>query len=119
MVGALSDDAITIRAADLPDAAAIAAIYNHYVSHTFITFEEENIDARELARRLQDVRSVSLPWLVAEVENQIVGYAYASPWRARSAYRFTAEITVYVAPGHAGRGIGSALYGQLTPILRE
>ncbi len=74
--------------------------------------------ATEMARRIEDVQSASLPWLVAEEGSQILGYAYATQWRARSAYRFSVEITVYLAPEYTGRGIGSKLYGQLFPILQ-
>lgn len=108
----------TIRAAVTADAAGIAAIYNHYVAHTVVTFEEEAVSADEIARRMEDVRSASLPWLVADQAGRIAGYAYASKWRARSAYRFSTEITVYLGPEDGGRGIGSALYDELFPMLR-
>lgn len=74
--------------------------------------------AAEMARRLEEVRSAALPWLVAEAAGQAVGYAYATPWKARTGYRFSAEITVYLRPGQAGRGIGSRLYGELFPMLQ-
>lgn len=109
----------TIRAATPADGAAIAGIYNHYVTSTVVTFEEEPVTAAEMARRLEEVASASLPWLVAEQGGRVVGYAYASRWKGRCAYRFSVEVTVYLDPGHAGRGIGSALYGRLFPILRE
>ena len=108
----------TIRGASASDAAAIAGIYNHYVTDTVVTFEEESVSVAEIARRIDEVRFASLPWLVAEVDRHVVGYAYSRPWNARSAYRFSVEITVYLAPAHAGRGIGSTLYGELFPILR-
>ena len=107
----------TIRAAEQSDSSAIAAIYNHYVTETVITFEEEPINAAEMARRIQDLQSASLPWLVAEENGQVLGYAYAAPWKTRSAYRFSVEITVYVAVGSVGRGIGSMLYSNLFSIL--
>lgn len=71
-----------------------------------------------MARRLEEVRSAALPWLVAEEGGEAAGYAYATPWRARTGYRFSVEITVYLAPGQAGRGIGSRLYGELFPMLQ-
>jgi L-amino acid N-acyltransferase YncA len=108
----------TIREAAAPDAAPVAAIYNHYVTGTVVTFEEEPVSDAEVARRIEEVQSASLPWLVAEVDRHVVGYAYARPWHARSAYRFSAEITVYLAETHVGRGIGSTLYGELLPILQ-
>jgi phosphinothricin acetyltransferase len=113
-----SHERTTIRAVAPADAAAIAAIYNHYVTHTVVTFEEELVSAAEIARRIERVRSASLPWLVAEQAGRVLGYAYATTWRARSAYRFSAEVTVYLAPADAGHGIGSNLYAELFPILR-
>lgn len=107
-----------IREATPSDAAAIAEIYNHYVDETVVTFEEEPVPAAEIARRIEEVRSASLPWLVAEEGQGVAGYAYATRWRTRSGYRFSAEVTVYLAPGHAGRGIGSKLYEQLFPLLQ-
>jgi phosphinothricin acetyltransferase len=113
-----SQGATTIREAAASDAAVVADIYNHYVTATVVTFEEEPVPVAETARRIQEVRSESLPWLVAEADGRVVGYAYARPWHVRSAYRFSAEITVYLAASHARRGIGSALYGELLPILQ-
>lgn len=107
-----------IRVAASSDASAIAAIYNHYVTETVITFEEQPVDAAEMSRRIEELQSASLPWQVAEEEDQVVGYAYAAPWKTRSAYRFSVEITVYVAPGKLGRGIGSMLYSQLFAALQ-
>jgi phosphinothricin acetyltransferase len=71
-----------------------------------------------MARRIEEVRSVSFPWLVAEQGSEVVGYAYATPWKTRSAYRFSAEITAYLSPAHARRGIGTQLYAELFSILR-
>jgi len=110
-------ETVTIRAVEISDSSALAAIYNHYVRETVVTFEEEPIHVAEMARRITDTLSTSLPWLIAEQGGQVVGYAYASPWKARSAYRFSVEITVYVASGNAGRGIGSILYRNLFPML--
>lgn len=108
----------TIRAAAPADASAIAAIYNHYVTHTVITFEEEAVPAAEVARRIEHGRSASLPWLVAEQDGRILGYAYAARWQARSAYRFSVEATVYLGPADTRRGIGTALYAELFPMLQ-
>lgn len=87
----------------------IAQIYNHYVKESVITFEEEPVTDSEMAARIAEVRSASLPWLIAEDSSQLTGYAYAAPWRKRSAYRFSVESTVYVAPEWVGRGVGSLL----------
>jgi phosphinothricin acetyltransferase len=108
----------TIRDAAAPDAAAVAEIYNHYVMNTVVTFEEDAVPDAEMARRIAEVQSASLPWLVAETDGQVVGYVYARPWHPRSAYRHSVEITVYLAHTHLGRGIGSRLYDQLFPILQ-
>jgi phosphinothricin acetyltransferase len=114
-----AEEAATIRNVELRDAKAVAAIYNHYVTTSIVTFEEESVTASEIARRIEEVQSTSLPWLIGETRSQLSGYAYATRWRTRSAYRFAAEVTVYVAPGSAGRGIGSKLYAHLLPKLRS
>lgn len=108
-----------IRPATTADAEAIAGIYNHYITDTVVTFEEEPVSAAEMARRLQDVKAASFPWLVAEEQGNVVGYAYAAPWKTRSAYRFSCEITVYLHKDHLGRGIGSSLYRDLFALVRE
>jgi L-amino acid N-acyltransferase YncA len=108
-----------VRSARPEDAEAVAAIYNHYVAQTVVTFEEEAVSASEISQRLEDVHRASLPWLVGERDGLVVGYAYATRWRSRRAYRFSAEVTVYVHPDHSGTGIGTALYGQLLVELRN
>jgi phosphinothricin acetyltransferase len=109
---------ILIRAATEADAAPVAGVYNHYVRETTITFEEEAVPAPEIARRIREVGSASLPWLIAERDATVLGYAYATRWHARSAYRFSAEITVYVDANHQRIGVGSRLYDQLFPRLQ-
>ena len=106
-----------IRSATAADAAAIADIYNHYIRETVVTFEELPISAAEIAGRVEGVQSTGFPWLVAAEAERIVGYAYATKWRDRSAYRFSAEVTVYLAPTDTGRGLGSQLYTELFPML--
>jgi phosphinothricin acetyltransferase len=108
-----------IRSATVADAEAIAAIYNHYITGTVVTFEEEPILPAEMARRMDEVTSTSLPWLVAELPDKIAGYAYASKWKGRCAYRYSMEISVYLAQDRVGLGLGSRLYGELLPLLRE
>jgi L-amino acid N-acyltransferase YncA len=109
----------SIRSVVADDADAIVAIYNHYVAQTIITFEEEPVSALEMRQRIADVQSASLPWLVAGHDSTVVGYAYATKWRARKAYRFSTEVTVYLDPDISGRGIGSMLYSALLTALRE
>lgn len=108
-----------IRTATPQDAEAIAGIYNHYIENTVVTFEEEPVSPQDFSRRIGDVLSASLPWLVAEQDGTILGYAYATPWKQRSAYRFSAEATIYLQHTSGGQGIGSRLYGALLPMLRQ
>jgi phosphinothricin acetyltransferase len=108
----------SIRAARAADADAIARIYNHYVLHTTVTFEEDAVAPDEIARRMHAVVDAGLPWLVAELEGDLVGYAYADKWKTRSAYRHSVESTVYLAPQRVGNGLGTALYGALIDALR-
>lgn len=107
-----------IRSATLMDAEAIARIYNYYILNTVITFEERAISAQDMAERIVGTSAANLPWLVAELDKQIAGYAYASKWKTRDAYRFTVEITVYLAQDFIGRGLGSDLYHALLAQLQ-
>lgn len=108
-----------IRNAIRNDAAAIVAIYNHFIVNTAITFEEQAITESDMAQRIADVQDGDLPWLVAEHDGAVVGYAYATKWRVRHAYRFSVESTVYLAPSSAGKGIGRLLYTALIKRLSE
>lgn len=106
-----------IRAATADDAAAIAAIYAPYVTGSVVSFETAAPDAAEIARRMAGDRG-RYPWLAACGEDgALLGYAYATAFRTRPAYRFSVETTVYVAGGAQGRGIGRALYAALVPVL--
>jgi L-amino acid N-acyltransferase YncA len=102
-----------VRAAVPADAEPVAAIFAHYVATSVATFEEVAPTAADWRQRLDDLAARSLPFLVAEAEGTVCGFAYASPWRPKPAYRHTVEDTVYLSPGHTGRGIGSALLGGL------
>ena len=106
-----------IRPVSAADAAAIAAIYNHYVTGTTVTFEEEPVSTEEMARRIETLTRQGQPWLVAEVDGQVAGYAYATKWHHRHGYRYSAEVTVYLGKDFGGRGIGTALYNELFPLL--
>ena len=101
-----------IRAASPEDAGAVAAIYAPYVRDTVITFEEDAPDAAEMAVRMA-AGGTLYPWLVAEDDAGLLGYAYARPYHARTAYRWTCETTIYLARGRRGRGIGRPLYAEL------
>lgn len=108
-----------IRDATVDDAETIASIYKHYVLNTSISFEESEVPAIEMAGRIADVQAAGLPWLVAEVDGVVAGYAYAAKWRVRHAYRFSVESSIYLAPASAGKGIGTALYRALLDRLRH
>ena len=105
---------LIIRPATANDMAAVTAIYGEHVCQGLASFEEVPPAAAEMARRMADVRQAGLPYLVAERGGAIAGFSYAGPYRLRPAYRYTVEDTVYVAPQHAGQGIGRAL---LTPLI--
>jgi phosphinothricin acetyltransferase len=110
---------IFIRPALPDDAAAICVIYNHYVTTTAITFEEDAVSERDMVQRIADVAAADLPWLVVETGGTLAGYAYATKWRARAAYRHSVESTVYVDPAFKGQGLGRAVYAALLDDLRR
>jgi phosphinothricin acetyltransferase len=101
---------VTVRPAEPADAVAVAAIYAHYVATSAATFDEEPPGAEEIAAKIASAR---LPYLVAEADGRVEGYAYLAAYNERSAYRYTAECSVYVAPDSRGRGLGRALMRQL------
>jgi phosphinothricin acetyltransferase len=108
---------VRIRSADPDaDAAACAAIYAPFVSDSVISFEDEPPDEPEMRARIETL-SARYPWLVAESRGRVQGYAYASPHRARSAYRWAADVAVYVAPEVQGQGVGRSLYEALFELL--
>lgn len=106
-----------IRGATAADAAPVCCIYNHYVSHTVVTFEEQPLAIETMAERMDRVLT-SHPWLLFQDGGEILGYAYADAWKIRSAYRYSVESTVYLRPDAVGRGIGSQLYSALVRALR-
>jgi phosphinothricin acetyltransferase len=116
----VSDPAATIpiRPVCAADLDSIQRIYAHHVLYGLASFEETPPDAAELGKRWRAIADAGLPYLCATdgAAGPIVGYAYAGPYRPRSAYRFTVEDSVYVAPGAAGRGIGRALLRTLIDI---
>jgi phosphinothricin acetyltransferase len=105
----IAGPAITVRASTNADIPAITALYARHVLHGTASFEEVPPDEAEMARRRADILGRGLPYLVAECDGRLAGYAYAGPYRTRSAYRFTLENSVYVADGMGRRGIGRAL----------
>lgn len=110
---------MNIRDASVDDAESIASIYNHFVLTTSISFEEAEVPVMEMAGRIADLQASGLPWLVTKVDGVVAGYAYATKWRVRHAYRFSVETSVYLAPDQAGKGIGTALYEALLTRLRD
>ena len=100
------------------DSGACATIYAPYVAGAATSFEELAPDADDFAERIERV-SRTHPWLVAERDGKVTGFAYAAPHRARPAYRWTAETSVYVASGHQRAGVGRELYGGLVELLRR
>ena len=102
-----------VRPSTPADLEALRNIYAHAVTQGTGTFELEVPDAAEMSRRRDDVLSKGLPWLVAEAHGSVLGYAYASPFRPRPAYRFSVEDSVYLHPDAQGRGIGRTLLAEL------
>lgn len=109
----LPHSAPVVRDATTADIDAITLIYAWHVLHGCGSFEETPPDAAEMSARYEKVCSFDLPWLVAELDGQVVGYCYATQYRPRPAYRFTIEDSVYIAAEMGGRGIGSALLSAL------
>ena len=109
--------AVIRLARPLRDARQVAAIYYPYVINTPITFEFEPPDGTEIRSRIESVME-KYPWLVCEHDGEVMGYAYGSMFRSRSAYDWCVETTVYVREAAHGLGIGSALYFSLTNCLR-
>lgn len=110
---------VTLRAAAPEDAAAVAALYNHFVLNTVITFEESAVPVEQMRDRIGAVAAQGLPWLVLEGASGLLGYACASAWKVRQAYRFAVETTIYLQPGAGGRGYGTRLYTELLRDLRS
>jgi L-amino acid N-acyltransferase YncA len=104
---------ISIRPAEPSDLAAITRIYAHAVRHGTASFEIDPPDQDEMARRFEELRGGGFPYLVAEHAGAVAGYAYAGPYRARPAYRFTVEDSIYVAAHAQRRGIGRSLLDRL------
>jgi L-amino acid N-acyltransferase YncA len=109
----------TIRAATAKDVPAITAIYKHHVLTGTGTFEVAPPDESEIARRRSDITERGFPWLVAEVNSTVAGYAYAGPFRERAAYRFTLEDSIYIDPQAMGKGVGTALLRELIAVCRN
>ena len=108
-----------IRKVTTYDAPEIAAIYNHYIRSSVATFEEEEVRTVTMARRIEKVQTAGMPWLVALKDGSVIGFAYASPWKERDAYRHSVEISVYVSKFHQSQGWGTRLYKELFYELKQ
>jgi phosphinothricin acetyltransferase len=104
---------VLVREATHDDMDVIQSIYAHYVLRTTASFEEVPPTVTQMRARFDAVRGQNLPYLVAEIDNEVLGYCYAHPFRPRSAYRYTIENSVYVAPFVVRQGIGQALMAEL------
>ena len=110
---------LMIRQATSQDFASIAEIYNYYILNSHSTFELDPITDDEMGTRIKKVQDTfKLPWRVLIEENQVVGYAYATQWKARKAYARTTETSVYIHKDHFGMSYGRTLYGNLIDQLK-
>ena len=109
---------VAIRDVLPSDAEAICAIYNRHVRETIVTFEEVDISAEEMRGRIASITAI-LPWLIAEEDGEVAGYAYAGKFFDRTGYRFCALSTIYLHDHLQRRGIGYSLYAELLHRLRE
>lgn len=105
-----------VRAATADDANACAAIYQPFVTDTWVSFEQTAPGASEMAARIATYGSTH-GWLVAEADGMVAGYAYGSPHRTREAYQTSCDVAVYVDPKFARQGVGRSLYSALLPQL--
>lgn len=109
-----------IRQANSGDYHSVASIYNHYILNSHATFELEAITNDEMGSRIEKVQQTfRLPWLVLIDADQIIGYAYATQWKARKAYARTTETSVYLHKDHFGKGYGKTLYTELITQLQS
>ena len=113
MVSTSLSSSIRIREAAIEDMAAILAIYTYWVTRTCASFEETPPSVEEMIARRAAVLGRGLPYLVADSDGEVLGYSYAGPFRPRSAYRYTLEDSIYVAPFVQRRGVGGRLLGTL------
>ncbi len=104
---------VIIRAAASSDMDAVAHIYAHHVNHGTGTFETDPPDSGEIGRRWTELVARGLPWLIADDDGDVVGYAYAGPYRPRLAYRHTVENSIYVRADRLGTGVGKLLLPAL------
>jgi L-amino acid N-acyltransferase YncA len=111
-------ESMHIRRATAGDAERIAEIYNWYILNAINTFETEVVSPQEMTKRIQE-KLLKHDWLVGEVNQEVIGYAYYGPFRPRAAYHHTVESTIYLAQNSTGLGFGRTLYVQLLESLRS
>ncbi|MCY7412350.1 MAG: N-acetyltransferase family protein [Salinibacterium sp.] len=104
----------TVRNATLADVPSVREIYNHYVMNSTVTFDEKPMTLSEMRKKFEKVTQKKMPFIVAEnPAGQILGYANVYPWKEKAAYRYTVENSIYLGPAATGRGLGTALLGEL------
>lgn len=108
---------IAVRDATLADVPTFHAIYAHHVRHGFGTFDEVPPSFAEYEDKVRGILATGLPWLAAEIGGEVAGFAYGSPFRPRSGYRYTVEDSVYIRDDKRGAGVGSALLSRLVERL--
>lgn len=107
-----------IRPVNAADAPAICGIYNYYIVNTAISFEETPLSATEMENRIRTI-SAGYPWFVWDEGGEVLAYAYTNTWRERAAYRYSAELSIYVKKGHEGRGLGGKLMTHLLEAVKK
>ncbi|MEO6116820.1 MAG: N-acetyltransferase family protein [Pseudolysinimonas sp.] len=96
------------------DVPHMLEIYNHYVANSTVTFDEDALTLKEMRHKFHDVERLGFPWLVAvSPTGMILGYAYVTPWKAKAAYRYTVEDSIYLSPAATGKGVGKALMARM------
>lgn len=108
-----------IRDALLSDTPAITNIYNYYVEHSYATMQYEKTEPAFFEKKIDSVRREGHFWLVAEIEEEIIGYAYSGKWNPREGYRQTCEVSIYLSPSIIAKGWGTKLYTELFERLKE
>ena len=107
-----------IREVKLSDAKAIVDIYNYYILNTNITFEEKQLTVDDMEERIIE-KTVKHPWIVYEMNGQVIGYAYLSGWHSRSPYRYSNEASIYLDRNEKGHGIGKKLFANLLEVSKD
>lgn len=107
-----------VREVTLDDSNQLCEIYNYYILNTIATFEINPIDNAEMQNRIKNIKS-KFPFIVYEEKGKILGYAYSTDWKTRSAYKFTVESSIYLKNSEIGKGLGFILYSELINLLKK